>query len=121
VSVGEKLKNLGNERYAVQGSGGGAHRVAGNHDRHRFKCPQAGMMMEIHDEVFSHLARYCWSRDSSVGIATGYGLDDRGVRSSSPGTGRIIPSPGRPKGAEGSFSVVKRSEREADLSPPTSD
>jgi hypothetical protein len=25
------------------------------------------------------------SRDSSVGIATGYGLDDRGVKSSSPG------------------------------------
>jgi hypothetical protein len=28
---------------------------------------------------------YTRSRDSAVGIATGYGLDDRGVRSSSPG------------------------------------
>jgi hypothetical protein len=45
---------------------------------------------------------YCigWSRDSAVGIATGYGLDDRGVGTVSPG--------------------LKRLGREADHSPPAS-
>jgi hypothetical protein len=68
------------------------------------------------------------SRDSSVGIATGYGLDDRGGGGSS--------SPGRVKNFHFSISSrpalgstqppikwvpgVKRQGREADHSPPTS-
>jgi hypothetical protein len=74
-----------------------------------------------------------WSRDSSVGIATGYGLDDQGGGGSS--------SPGRVKNVHFSISSspalgstqppikwvagalppgVKRQGREADHSPPTS-
>jgi hypothetical protein len=72
------------------------------------------------------------SRDSSVGIATGYGLDDRGVgvrvpvrvknflfstasRSNlGPNQPPIQWVPGAP------FPVVKRPGREADHSPPAS-
>jgi hypothetical protein len=36
------------------------------------------------------------SRDSSVGIATGYGLDDRGVGVRDPVESRIFSSPSRP-------------------------
>jgi hypothetical protein len=36
------------------------------------------------------------SRDSSVGIATGYGLDDQGGGSSSPGKVKIFTFPYRP-------------------------
>jgi hypothetical protein len=36
------------------------------------------------------------SRDSAVGIATGYGLDDRGVGVRVPVGSRIITSPSRP-------------------------
>jgi hypothetical protein len=68
-------------------------------------------------------------RDSSVGIATGYGLDDQG--SSSPGrvknfshlhiiqTGSGV-HPTYKMGTESSFREVKRQGREADHSPPTS-
>jgi hypothetical protein len=53
-------------------------------------------------------------RDSSVGIATGYGLDDQGGGSSSPGrTSYKI-------GTGSSFPGAKRQGREADHSPPTS-
>jgi hypothetical protein len=37
-----------------------------------------------------------WSRDSAVGIATGYGLDDQGVRVRVPVGSRIFSSPSRP-------------------------
>jgi hypothetical protein len=66
------------------------------------------------------------SRDSSVGIVTGYGLDDQGGGSSSPGREKILTSPYRPDptsykmGTGGSSPKVKRQEREADHSPPTS-
>jgi hypothetical protein len=71
-------------------------------------------------------------RDSAVGIATGYGLDDRGVRVRVPVGARIFTSPRRHRPALGptqppiqwvreSLSPgVKRPGREADHSPPTS-
>jgi hypothetical protein len=72
------------------------------------------------------------SRNSSVGIATGYGLDDAGVWVSSAGgvknflfstSSRPAPGPthsSNPKGTGGSFFGVKRQDREADHSAPTS-
>jgi hypothetical protein len=71
------------------------------------------------------------SRDSVVGIATGYGLDDRGVGIRVPGGSRIFTSPIVQTGSVvhatsyiigtwGSFPGVKRPGREADHSPPTS-
>jgi hypothetical protein len=66
------------------------------------------------------------SRDSSVGIATGYGLDDRG-ESSSPGRVKNFHFSISSRLALGSTQPpikwvpgVKRQEREADHSPPTS-
>jgi hypothetical protein len=70
-------------------------------------------------------------RDSSVGIATGYGLDDRGVGVGVSVGSRIFTSPFRPdrlwgpssllsKGYRVPFPEVKRPEREIDHSPPTS-
>jgi hypothetical protein len=47
----------------------------------------------IINETTAHLA---WNRDSSVGIATGYGLDDRGVGVRVPVGSRIFSSPRRP-------------------------
>jgi hypothetical protein len=72
------------------------------------------------------------SRDSSVGIALGYGLDDRGSRVRFPaGLGvflfttesRLALGPTQPpiKWVPGALSlVVERSGREADHSPPSS-
>jgi hypothetical protein len=71
------------------------------------------------------------SRDSSVGIATDYGLDDQGGGSSSPGrvkkfllrhivqTGSGVHRTSYKMGTGGSFPGVKRQGREADHSPPT--
>jgi hypothetical protein len=71
------------------------------------------------------------SQDSAFGIATGYGLDDRG-RSSSPGrvknllfsiSSRPAMAPTQPpiEWVLGDLSPwVKQLEREADHSPPTS-
>jgi hypothetical protein len=70
-----------------------------------------------------------YSRDSVVGMATGYGLDDRGVGVRAAVESRIFFSPLRPdllwgshnllsKKYRGSFSEVKRSGREAKNSPP---
>jgi hypothetical protein len=70
------------------------------------------------------------SRDSSVGIATGYGLDDQGGGSSSPGrvnfsllyiiqTVSGVHPTSYLMGIGGSFPGVKRQGREADHSPPT--
>jgi hypothetical protein len=44
---------------------------------------------------FRHLQTLLWSRDSSVGIATGYGLADRGVGVRVPVGSRIFSSPRR--------------------------
>jgi hypothetical protein len=76
--------------------------------------------------------RNLWSRDSSVGIVTGYGLDDRGVRVRAPIGSRMFCSPCRPdrhwrppnflsNGYRGLFPRgVKWPGREADPSPPAS-
>jgi hypothetical protein len=70
------------------------------------------------------------SRDSSVGIALGYGLDDRGSRVRFPAvvgnfslhhrvqSGSGAHSAFYPMGTRGSFPGVKRPGREADHSPP---
>jgi hypothetical protein len=66
------------------------------------------------------------SRDSIVGTATGYGLDDRGVGVRVPLGSRIFSYPRRPDrlwgpmGTGGFSPGVKRQGREADHSPPTS-
>jgi hypothetical protein len=73
------------------------------------------------------------SKDNSVGIATGYGLDDRGIGVRVPVGSRIFSSPQRAyprrlwgppsllfNGYRGSLPGVKRQGREADHSPPTS-
>jgi hypothetical protein len=72
------------------------------------------------------------SWDSSVGIATSYGLDDQGGGSSSPGrvkkfsllhivqTGSGVHPTSYKMGTGDSFPGVKRQGREADHSPPTS-
>jgi hypothetical protein len=71
------------------------------------------------------------SRESVVGIATGYGLDDRGVRVRVPVGSRILlfhvtrtASRVNPisykMGTGGSFPGVKRLGRASDHSPPTS-
>jgi hypothetical protein len=72
------------------------------------------------------------SRDSSVGIATGYGLDDRGVGARVPIGSRIFSSPRRKRPVlgpnqppiqwvPGAISPgVKRPWREDDYSPPIS-
>jgi hypothetical protein len=72
------------------------------------------------------------SRDSVVGIVTGYGLDDKRGRSSSPGriknflfstSSRLALGPTQPPTQwvpETLSPGVKQSGREADHSPPTS-
>jgi hypothetical protein len=72
------------------------------------------------------------SRDSSVGIALDYGLDDWGSRVRFPaGAGNFslhhrvqngsgAHSASYPMGTRGSFPGVKRSGRKADHSPPSS-
>jgi hypothetical protein len=52
------------------------------------------------------------SRDSSVGIVTGYGLDEQ--------TGSGVHPNSYKGGTGGSFPRIKRQGREADHSPPTS-
>jgi hypothetical protein len=72
------------------------------------------------------------SRDSSVGIELGYGLDDQGSRVRFPAGGGNFSLHHRvhngsethpascPIGTRGSFPWVKRPEREADNSSPSS-
>jgi hypothetical protein len=71
------------------------------------------------------------SRDSSVGIALGYGLDDKGSRVWFPaGAGNFFHhrvqngsgahSPSYPMRTRGSFPGGKAAGREADHSPPSS-
>jgi hypothetical protein len=57
------------------------------------------------------------SRDSSVGIALGYGLDERGSMVRFPAAGSGAHPASYAMGASGSFSGVKRPGREADHSP----
>jgi hypothetical protein len=69
-----------------------------------------------------------WSGDTAVGIAMGYGLDDRGVGVRVAVGSRIFSSPCRPdrpwgpiQWVPGALSPgVKGPGREADHSPPTS-
>jgi hypothetical protein len=80
---------------------------------------------------FQLTTRY-WSRDSSVGIATGYGLEDHGVWEfeSRLGqkfsllhivqTGSGVHPTSYTMNTGSSFPGVKRQRREADHSPPTS-
>jgi hypothetical protein len=75
---------------------------------------------------------FFFPRDSAVGIATGYGLDDRGVGVRVPVGARIFTSPCRPdrlwgptqfpiQWVPGILSLgIKVPGREADHSPPTS-
>jgi hypothetical protein len=60
------------------------------------------------------------SRDSSVGIATGYGLDDQGSGSSSPGRVKNFLFSGVHPPPIKWIPGVKRQGREAGHSPPTS-
>jgi hypothetical protein len=66
------------------------------------------------------------SRDSSVGIETGYGLDDQGGREFGSRYGKqfsllhIVHWTSYKMGTGGSFPGVKRQGREADHSPQTS-
>jgi hypothetical protein len=84
-------------------------------------------------QVLQHIVLLLFkSRDSSVGIATGYGLDDRGSRFRFPaGAGNFSlhhrvqnGSGAHPAsysvGTRGSFPGVKRPGREADYSHPSS-
>jgi hypothetical protein len=78
------------------------------------------------------LSYYTRSRDSSVGIATGYGLDDQGKREYESRyakkfpllhivqTGSGVHPTSYKMGTGGSFPGVKWQGREAGLSPPTS-
>jgi hypothetical protein len=81
--------------------------------------------------MIKHRTSLVGSRDSVVGIATSYGLDDRGVGVRVPVGSRIFSSPDRPdrlrstqppiQRVPGALSPgVKRSGREVDHSPPTS-
>jgi hypothetical protein len=77
---------------------------------------------------FCNYERSVGSRDSVVGIATGYGLDDRGVGVRVPLASRIFSTLSRPalgstqppvQWVPGALSPgVKRQERESDHSPP---
>jgi predicted ferric reductase len=77
------------------------------------------------------LLSWLWSRDSVVGIATGYGLDDRRVGVRIPVVSRIFTSQRRPdrlwsppnllsNGYRGPFPRLKRPDRKGDHSPPAS-
>jgi hypothetical protein len=77
--------------------------------------------------------KWPWSRDSSVGIALGYGLDDRDSRVRFPAGGlgifyfttasrpALVPTQPPIQWVPGALSLeVKRPMREADHSPPSS-
>jgi hypothetical protein len=86
--------------------------------------------LTLYSNIYRDLCQYV-SRDSAVGVATGYGLDDSEVGVRVPVGSRIITSPRRPngfgvhptsypKGTGSSFPGVKRPGREVNHSPPTS-
>jgi hypothetical protein len=74
----------------------------------------------------SDISKKTSGRDSVVGIAIGYGLDDRGVGVRVPVGSRIFTSPRPPDRLWGppnllaNDTAVKRPGREADFSPPSS-
>jgi hypothetical protein len=73
-----------------------------------------------HGEGFVHSIVYIRSRDSVVGIATSYGLDDRGVGVRVP-VGSLGSTQPPIQWVPGALSTgVNRPGREADHSPPTS-
>jgi hypothetical protein len=86
--------------------------------------------MNVENSTLSIIKHYR-SRDSSVGIATGYGLDSRGVGVKSPGRDKkfLFSTSSRPalgttqpptQWGAGALSLgVKLPGREADHSPPT--
>jgi hypothetical protein len=91
------------------------------------------LIVKLGDEKANHFAQNgSKSRDSSVGIALGYGLDDQGSRVRYPaGAGnfslhhRVQNGSGAhpasyTMGTRDSFPGVKRPGREADHSPPSS-
>jgi hypothetical protein len=94
--------------------------------RQKEKETKRKLLKERWNRIYSLLR----SRDSAVGIATGYGLDDRGVGVRVPVGSRIFSSPRRPdrlwgppnllsNGYRGALSPgVKRPGRYADHSPP---
>jgi hypothetical protein len=89
-------------------------------------------LSSYHWILFSLNTLNLWRRDSSVGIETGYGLDDRGVGVPVPGGTRIFCSQQRPDRLWGPThppiqwvtvalsTGLKRLGRESDHSPPTS-
>jgi hypothetical protein len=89
--------------------------------------------MEVHIVILENTGSFIYyATDSSVGIATGYGLDDQGEREFESRQGKkfsllhivqtasgVHPTSYK-MGTGGSFPRVKRQGREADHSPPTS-
>jgi hypothetical protein len=84
------------------------------------------LMINIYIYIFNKLCAFSWGRDSSVGIATRYGLDGPGIESrwwarfsapvrTGPGAHPATCTMGR-----GSFLEVKRPGRDADPSLPSS-
>jgi hypothetical protein len=72
----------------------------GNYDDHwLFRCDTvlSGRCIATFRTSFATSTIYPWSRDSSVGIATGYGLDGRGVGVRVPVEAKFFSSPRRPE------------------------
>jgi hypothetical protein len=90
-------------------------------------CPDS-TFAEINSRFYGIYSSYHFCRDSTVGIATGYGLDDGGVGVRVPVGSRIFYSPRRPDRFWGPPSLLSneylglfpRQGPEADHSPPTS-
>jgi hypothetical protein len=88
------------------------------------------MVMLISVFKTSDINMLSWSRDNVVGIASGYGLDDRGVGVRVPVGSRIFSTSSRPSLGSTQPSIqcvsgvlypgVKRQGREVYHSPPTS-
>jgi hypothetical protein len=67
------------------------------------------------------LLRLSKKRDNSVGIALGYGLDDRGARIRFPAETALGPTQPPTQWVSGALSLgIKRPVRKADHSPPPS-
>jgi hypothetical protein len=61
--------------------------------------------------IFTHIIRNKGSRDSEVGIVTGYGLDDQGVGVRVPVGARIFTSPCRPDRLWGPLNLLSNEHR----------
>jgi hypothetical protein len=64
-----------------------------SHTPWRINGPNCGVRAKLH--LMQKLRLHIRSRDSAVGIATGYGVDDRGIGVRSPVGSRIFSSPRR--------------------------